>query len=280
MKLKLLTGSIGAEVYGIDVRSIDKQGLDDLTYALSQHLVIAIRDQSLEPQDLVDLTRLLGGPGDTPYLSGLPLYPDVVPVIKEAEEKSPHTFGAGWHTDFTFQSTPPSYTLLYAVETPLNGGDTLYANLYAAYEALSDGMKQQLAHMNAIHSATRSYGPKATLKNHLENMTITNEEDEPAKRCHPVITKHPVTGKPALWINPTYTIAFEEMTEAESKPLLDYLNRLCISPSFTCRVKWEPGTLTIWDNRCTQHCATSDYYGQRREMWRTTVAGDEPVAAS
>ena len=224
------------------------------------------------------LTHRFGGPGETLYLTGLTDFPDVVPVIKEADERSPLTFGAGWHTDFTFQSKPPARTLLYAVDTPDVGGDTLYANLYAAWESLSEGMQSALRPLRAIHSATRSYGPDATLKNHMENMTITNETEEPETMSHPVVRRHPVTGREALWINPTYTLRFKNMTTAESEPLLNYLNGHIVNPGFCCRVKWLPGSLTMWDNRCTQHCATSDYAGSRREMWRTTTAGETPSA--
>jgi taurine dioxygenase len=260
------------------MNDLDEVSLAELDRAFAKHLVLCVRDQSLSPSDLVNITNRLGGPGDTPYLTGLKEYPDVVPVVKEADENSPHTFGAGWHTDFTFQERPPAKTLLYAVDTPVAGGDTLYANLYAAYDALSEGMKTALKSLNAVHSATKSYGPQATLKNHLENMTIINDDQEPDTQIHPVICMHPVTKRPALWINPTYTIRFENMTQEESLPLLDYLNQLIVNPRFCCRVRWEPGTLTLWDNRCTQHCATSDYQGYRREMWRTTVAGQAPIA--
>ncbi|MBT5701897.1 MAG: TauD/TfdA family dioxygenase [Gammaproteobacteria bacterium] len=278
MIIRPLTGLIGAEITGLDMNDLDEVSLAELDRAFAKHLVLCVRDQSLAPSDLVNITNRLGGPGDTPYLTGLKEYPDVVPVVKEADEKSPHTFGAGWHTDFTFQERPPAKTLLYAVDTPVAGGDTLYANLYAAYDALSEGMKTALKSLNAVHSATKSYGPQATLKNHLENMTIINDDQEPDTQIHPVICRHPVTKRPALWINPTYTIRFENMTHEESMPLLDYLNQLIVNPRFCCRVRWEPGTLTLWDNRCTQHCATSDYQGYRREMWRTTVAGQAPIA--
>ena len=280
MDILPVSGALGAEVCGMDLRRVTDQQLQEIESAFLKHLVLCFRDQSLSPGELLALTDRLGGVGETPYLGGLSAYPDVVPVIKEAGEKSPHTFGAGWHTDFTFQEKPPSRTLLYAVDTPPVGGDTLYCNLYLAYEALSGGMQGALSKLNAVHSAARSYGPKATLKDHIENMTITNDPNEPRQMLHPVIRKHPGTGKPVLWVNPTYTIRFEEMTEAESQPLLDFLNRLAVAPSYTCRISWQPGTLTMWDNRCTQHCATSDYQGHRREMLRTTTAGDRPIAFS
>ena len=273
-----LTGALGAEVTGIDLNRLSSEDEQTVEELFVEHKVLAFRDQEMSPASLLALTEKLGGVGETPYLGGLPEFPDVVPVVKEPDEKSPHTFGAGWHTDFTFQERPPARTLLYAVDTPKSGGDTLYTNLEMAYQALSEAMKLKLRGLNAVHSAVRSYGPSATLKDHMENMVITNDEQEPITQLHPVIRKHPESGEPSLWVNPTYTIKLEDMTFEESEGLLDYLNRLAVSPSFTCRVQWQPGTLTMWDNRCTQHCATSDYPGERRECWRTTVAGESPIA--
>ncbi len=278
MQILPLTGSIGADVSGVDLKSMSESAFEAIEQAFRDHLVLCFRDQQMTPADVLALTNHYGGPGETPYLGGLPELPDVVPVVKEADERSPHTFGAGWHTDFTFQQQPPARTLLYAVDTPDHGGDTLYANLYAAYDALSPALQTALQGLKAIHSAVRSYGPDATLKDHMENMRISNDPREPEQQSHPVIIKHPETGRPALWVNPTYTIRFDGWTVAESQPLLDYLNRLIVSPSFCCRVRWAPGTLTMWDNRCTQHCATADYHGQRREMWRTTSVGEVPTA--
>jgi len=280
LTVKPISGHLGAEVSGIDVNRLSDTEFDLLEQAFHEYLVLAIREQEMGPDSLYALTKRLGGVGVTPYLTGLTDWPDVVPIIKEANEQSPHSFGAGWHTDFTFQDCPPSRTLLYAVDVPPVGGDTLYSNLYTAYEMLSPGLQKLLLDLNCVHSAIRSYGPQATLRDHLENMEIHNDEQQPKEQVHPVVRQHPVTGRNALWINPTYSIRFEAMTEAESKPLLDYLNQIAINPTLTTRVSWQPGTLTIWDNRCTQHCATSDYKGHRREMLRTTVAGEIPVSAN
>ena len=277
MEIRPITQNLGAEVRGIDLTSMDAEAHTTIEEAFSRYLVLCFREQKLEPGDMVELASRFGGLGETPYLSGLEDYPDVVPVIKEAFEKSHHTFGSGWHTDFTFQTCPPARTLLYAVDVPPKGGDTLYANLQEAYEALSQGMKENLSKLRAIHSATRSYGPDASLKDRLENMVITNEDKEPELQSHPVIRKHPVTMKPSLWINPTYTIRFEGMTEQESQPLLEYLNNLIVEERFRCKVVWAKGTLAMWDNRCTQHSASSDYAGHRREMWRVTTAGETPI---
>ncbi len=280
LKITPLTGALGAEVTGIDLNKMSKADEQTLDQAFHDYLVLCIRDQDMSPEELLALTKHLGGVGDTPYLTGLADYPDVVPLIKEANEKSPVTFGAGWHTDFTFQPIPPDRTILYAIDVPPAGGDTLYCNLYRAYDLLSRGLQEALENLTAIHSAVRSYGPAASMKNHMENMTIINDENEPEEMEHPVIRVHPRTGKKALWVNPVYTIRFKDMTEAESKPMLDYLNKIAVNPSLTCRVAWQPGTLTMWDNRCTQHCATMDYTGHRREMLRTTVAGQAPIRAA
>lgn len=277
MEIIPIAKSLGAEVIGAQLVNMDLKTFSSIEKAFSRYLVLCFRDQQLGPCDLVNLARKFEGVGETPYLSGLEDYPDVVPIVKEANEKSQHTFGSGWHTDFTFQKKPPARTLLYALDVPPKGGDTLFANLQDAYESLSTGMQESLSRLRALHSSIRSYGPNASLKNHLENMTITNEKEEPGFESHPVIRKHPVTGKPSLWINPTYTIRFDGMTDQESQPLLDYLNDLITEARFTCRVNWKRNSLVMWDNRCTQHSASSDYAGHRREMWRITTAGDTPA---
>ena len=277
MEIIPIAKSLGAEVIGAQLVNMDVKTYSSIEKAFSRYLVLCFRDQQLGPCDLVNLARKFGGVGETPYLSGLEDYPDVVPIVKEANEKSQHTFGSGWHTDFTFQKKPPARTLLYALDVPPKGGDTLFANLQDAYESLSTGMQESLSRLRALHSSIRSYGPNASLKNHLENMTITNEKEEPGFESHPVIRKHPVSGKPSLWVNPTYTIRFDGMTDQESQPLLDYLNDLITEARFTCRVNWKRNSLVMWDNRCTQHSASSDYAGHRREMWRITTAGDTPA---
>ena len=179
MRIHPLTGALGAEIENVDLNNLTDQTRKQIEIAFHEHLVLVFPGQSLTPATLLALTHELGGPGETPYLQGLADYPDVVPIIKAASERSPVSFGSGWHTDFTFQSEPPSRTLLYAQQTPPHGGDTLFTNLYLAYDALSEGLKNLLAPLNSLHSATRSYGPNSTLQNQLENMVITKETDEP-----------------------------------------------------------------------------------------------------
>ena len=277
MEIIPIAKSLGAEVIGAQLVNMDVKTHSLIEKAFSRYLVLCFRDQRLGPDDLLNLARKFGGVGETPYLSGLENYPDVVPIIKEANEKSQYTFGSRWHTDFTFQKKPPARTLLYALDVPPKGGDTLFANLQDAYESLSTGMQESLSKLRALHSAIRSYGPDASLKNHLENVIITNDKEEPRFESHPVIRKQPVSGKPSLWINPTYTIRFDGMNDQESQPLLDYLNDLVTEERFICRVNWKRNSLVMWDNRCTQHSVSSDYAGRRREMRRITTAGDTPA---
>ncbi len=168
-------------------------------------------------------------------------------------------------------------SILYARELPSDGGDTLFANMYLAYETLSDGMKHLLDRLIAVHSARRAYGPSGQFRHQkLAAMTITNSAEAQATVKHPVVRTHPETGRKCLYVNPVYTVALKDMTARESRPLLDYLHGHAVRPESTCRINWRPGGLDMWDNRAALHYAINDYDGQRREMHRTTVAGDRP----
>jgi taurine dioxygenase len=200
-------------------------------------------------------------------------------VLKEAEERDIATFGGTWHSDFSFLEEPPSYTLLYALEIPPEGGDTIWADMENAYAALSDGMKGLLVDLRAIHSGlpygTRS-PPPADLRVSASVEMARNDPAADTEVAHPAVRRHPETGAPALFVNPVYVSRFEDMTEAESRPLLQTLQAQATRAEMTCRLSWRPGTLAIWDNRCTQHLAVNDYDGHRRLLYRTTVAGERP----
>ena len=187
-------------------------------------------------------------------------------------------FAETWHSDWSFQATPPSATLLYALEVPESGGDTAFANGQAAYDALSPAMQELLCDLNAVHSARRSYGPRGTFGQNDPDaaMDINGGEEALATQVHPLVRTHPVTGRKSLFVNEVYTIGLEGMTTRESAPLLRFLFDHTTQVSFQCRVRWEPGTLTIWDNRVVQHFAIDDYAGNRREMLRITLAGEQP----
>jgi taurine dioxygenase len=269
----------GADVTGIDLREPTDETIAVLQGALADHSVLFVRDQALAPEQQVALTRRFGTVLRVPYIAHLSEHPDVIAVLKEADERRISTFGGTWHSDFSFLDEPPSLTLLHAIELPDVGGDTLWSSQYAAYEALSPAMQQLLNPLRAIQTAwphgTRGPGPGTA----VSRSVVMTRNDPSADReiAHPVVRVHPVTGRRALFVNPVYTQRFEGMTVDESHPLLQFLFDHAVRTEFTCRLRWTPGTLAIWDNRCLLHLAINDYDGSRRLLHRTTVAGDVPV---
>jgi len=273
-----LTGIMGAEIDGIDLTSgLGDAVVAEIEHAFAEHSVIVFRNQNLQPEDQKRFTRLFGEFGVEPYVKTMPDHPEVIEVIKEATEIGVKNFGGNWHSDWSFQEAPPRATILHAKEVPPFGGDTLFANMYLAYETLSKGMQRMLEGMRVMHSARRPYGVDNKLFGSAKRaMTIINTEEAHAEYAHPAVRTVPESGRKALFINPVYAIRFEDMTERESRPILDFLNDHATRAEFTCRVRWQPGTLTMWDNRCVQHNAMNDYDGFRRRLHRTTVAGTRP----
>jgi taurine dioxygenase len=282
LHIRPIAGSLGAEIDGVDLaKPLANSAAAAIRRAFTEHLVLFFRDQSLSPEQHLAFSRLFGPLSRMPYVKAMPDYPDIIAVLKEADESKISTFGNAWHSDFSFLEEPPLGSVLYAREVPSQGGDTLFANMYMAYEALSEGMKRLLKGFNAMHSG-KPYGRGGISKDLRVSRSIQIERDNPeAERetVHPVVRLHPESGRKALFVNSIYTTRFENMTEAESKPLLDYLFQHCIQPEFTCRFRWQAGSLALWDNRCAMHYAINDYDGQRRLMHRTTIAGERPVAA-
>lgn len=275
-----MAGTIGAEVAGLDLsQPLSVAELAAVEDAFTQHLVLVFRDQNLDVEALENFALQFGPFGETPYITPLEGHPNVLRLLREADEEGA-LFGGSWHSDWSFQKCPPSATILYAREVPTYGGDTAFTNQYLAYETLSSGMKRMLEGLNAAHSARRSYAPTGVFGRPDPNssMDIHGSEEAYDVEMHPLVCTHPKSGRRVLFINDVYTIGIEDMNEGESAALLDYLLAHSRQISFTCRVRWRPGTLTMWDNRCTQHHAIDDYAGQRREMLRVTVAGEKPVA--
>jgi taurine dioxygenase len=271
------TGALGADVEGVDLRALCTAGYAELRQALLTHKVLFIHGQSLSVTDLEQVSLQFGEFGREPYVTCMAEHPHVVHVVKEADEKVPFVFGGAWHTDWTFQERPPAFTLLYGHDIPPYGGDTCFANLALAYEWLSPGMQALLENLDAEHSPERAYGVGAKHNALLENMQILYGQDASGEvRNHPLVTRHPETGKKVLFINPVYTSGIKGLRPEEAQPLLDYLFNLAVSQAFTCRMRWHQGTLAIWDNRSTWHMPVADYHGMRREMFRTTVVGEAP----
>jgi taurine dioxygenase len=277
-----VAGSLGAEVSGVDLAApLSNAAAAEIRRAFTENLVLFFRDQRLTPEQHLAFSGLFGRLCRMPYIKHMDDYPDIIAVLKEADERKISTFGNAWHSDFSFLEEPPLGSILYAREVPSHGGDTLFANMYEAYEALSAGMKRMLLGLKAMHSG-KPYGQGGLPKDLKTSRSIGIERNNPeADReiAHPVVRLHPESGRKALFVNAIYTTRFEDMSEAESRPLLDLLFEHVQRPEFACRFRWAEGSLAVWDNRCTVHYAVNDYDGSRRMMHRTTVAGERPMAA-
>ncbi len=275
-----VAGALGATVTGLDLRSVTEASeLSGLRQALADHLVVFLPEQDLSLDDLERVTDLLGGRDVTPFVDPLEDRPYVIRVIKEPDDVL--NFANAWHSDLSYLPAPPAYTLLHAWAVPDHGGDTVWSNMYLAYETLSGGLRSALRGLRAVHSAGMAYGTGGLLDQFKDftSMAIAPSEEAYAEHVHPVVCVHPVTGREALYVNPVYTVRFEGWSKEESSSLLSYLHRHSINENFTCRLRWSVKTLAIWDNRCTMHNALNDYSGVRREMYRTSVKGAAPAGA-
>ena len=272
IEIKPLSGALGAEVLGADVK--DPATHEQIQDTLMDHGVLMIRDQDLTPAQHKAFCRSSGQPLPVPFVHTLEDHPEIIAVIKEADERTEMVFGGTWHTDFSFLSAPPKASCLYARELPPFGGDTLFASMTGAYETLSKGMRAMLEGLGVVHSGRRSYGPVGTFANdQLDSMNVTAGESGDAEVVHPVVAVIPENGKHSLFVNDIYAIRFDGMTEAESEPLLKFLCEHAQRPENPCRLTWRPSSLALWDNRTTTHYAIDDYDGHRREMHRVTIAG-------
>lgn len=275
-----LAAALGAEIRRVDASTaLDDGVMDEVRAALAHYIVIFFRDQTLSIEDLKAFSARFGELTRVPYVGALADHPEVIAVLKEATERNISTFGGTWHTDFSFLEHPPVASILYAEEVPAVGGDTLWANMYAAYAALSPGMQELLAGLNAMHSG-HVYGaarPPMDIATSTSIAISRNNPEADVERPHPVVRINPVTGQRALYVNPVYTTRFEDMTEEESRGLLAYLYAHCTRPEFTCRFRWKKGSIAVWDNRYSLHLAVNDYDGKRRSMFRTSTAGEAPV---
>ena len=280
MEVRPLAGALGAEIYGADLKDRDDSPLwPELRQVFLEYKVIAIRGQELSLDDMMRVGGKFGEPCYYPFAKGMEGYPYITEVIKEKHEKE--NFGADWHTDTMYLDKPPRATLLYAIETPPKGGDTLYVNTTAAYEALSDGMKKLVDGLTGVNSGGLKHkrgGPRAAHHSRIGAMAVQNaDKADSFESRHPIVRTHPETGRKSLYVSSLHTLRFDGMTEEESRPIIDWLNNHCVEPEFSCRVRWEPGQLTIWDNRATLHNAINDYHGYRRQMRRLTVGPEVPV---
>ena len=267
-----IAGALGAEISGVDLaRPLTDEAILAVRRAWLDHLVVFFRDQDLSPPQFLEFGRRFGEIVEYPFVNGLPDYPEIIPVLKLEHERV--NFGGVWHSDTAYLDVPPMASMLLAREIPPHGGDTLFANMYQAYETLSEGLKGMLDGLVAINSSAKADASR-TREDRMKDSAREVKKDYVA--AHPVVRRHPETGRCALYVNVAHTVRFDGMTEEESAPLLDYLFRHQTRPEFTCRFRWRPGSLAFWDNRCAQHNAINDYAGHRRLLHRITLAGDTP----
>jgi taurine dioxygenase len=268
-----LAGALGAEIAGVDLtHDLDDAIVAEIRRIWLDHLVVFFRDQALPPEALLRFARHLGEVTEYPFIKGIDGFPEIIPVLKLEHETV--NFGGLWHSDTAYLAQPPMATVLIAREVPPFGGDTLFANMYLAYETLSEGMRRLLHGLVAINSSAKADVTR-TREDRMRAGTKSDARPEYAAE-HPVVRTHPETGRKALYVNRGHTLRFKDMTEAESAPILNYLFEHLARPEFTCRFRWQAGSVAVWDNRCTQHNPMNDYHGFKRLMHRVTLAGDVP----
>ena len=265
MEVRRIAGALGAEILGVDLsRSFSEK---EVRQAFLEHQVIFFRDQQLDPAQFMAFARRMGKPVEYPFVPGIEGFPEVIEVKKLEHER--HNFGGIWHSDTAYLEEPPMGSMLLAREVPPYGGDTEFASQYLAYETLSEGMKRILEKLVAVNSSAKADVTR-TREDRVKEYSRQYEAE------HPVVRTHPETARKALYVNVGHTVRFRGMTEQESAPLLGFLFRHQVKLEFTCRFRWEAGSLAFWDNRCTQHNPVNDYHGHRRVMHRITLAGDRP----
>lgn len=269
--------NVGAEISGVDL----SQPLNDRDYrtirqALLDHGVIFFRDQNITPEQHIAFAERFGPININRFFTHIEGYPQIAEVRKEPEQKI--NIGGGWHTDHSYDQIPALGSVLVARELPEQGGDTLFANMALAYETLSPGLKRTLEGLNAVHSSRHVFGAAAAAKvtaetaNDLKNR-LGNADAATQDSLHPVVIRHPESGKKVLYVNPGFTLKFEGWTADESRPLLKFLYNHAMRPEFSCRFQWREGSIAFWDNRATWHYALNDYHGERRLMHRITIEG-------
>jgi len=265
------SGSIGAEISGVDLSlDLSDDVFSEIRQTFIEHGLIFFRDQELTPDDHLRFAKRWGQININRFFAKVEGYEQIAEVKKDPDQEI--NIGGAWHTDHSYDQIPAMGSILLARETPQTGGDTLFTNMYKAYESLSDGLKETLESMNACHSSRHVFGAHAGYAE-ASNQRIGNPELATQDAIHPVIITHPESKRKALYVNPEFTVNFEGWTKEESKPLLNYLTKHSTRSENTTRFKWAPGSIAFWDNRCTWHFALNDYPGEKRLMHRITIEG-------
>ncbi len=273
MKIVPNTESMGVEILDIDLtKDLSEETFSEIRNAFVDHGLIFFRDQHLSPKEHLKFAKRWGEININRFFAKVDGYEEIAEVRKNVDQEI--NIGGAWHTDHSYDQIPAMGSILLAKETPKTGGDTLFANMYKAYEDLSEGLKKTLENMNACHSSRHVFGAHAGYAE-ASNNRIGNAELATQDAIHPVVITHPESKSKALYVNPEFTINFEGWSKEESKPLLDYLTEHSTRDENITRFKWKPGSIAFWDNRCTWHYALNDYPGQKRLMHRITLEGSE-----
>lgn len=273
IEVRPLTPGLGADIGGVDLsRPLPQQAFAEINRAFLEFGVIFFRDQQLSPEQHIAFAERFGRIDINRFFKAVEGYPQIAEVRKEADQRS--NIGGAWHTDHSYDQIPARGSLLYARELPPVGGDTLFSNMHAAFEALSPGLQRTLSGLKALHSSRHAFGASAKrladsdLKGRVGNPELATQD-----AVHPVVITHPETGRRALYVNASFTVRIEGWTDQESQALLGYLYSHAVRPEFTARFRWQPGSLALWDNRSTWHLALNDYAGHRRLLHRITIEG-------
>lgn len=272
LRVEPISGAIGAEIHGVDLsHTLDETVIGQIRTALHDHGVVFFRDQDLTPEQHMAFAGRFAPININRFFAHAEGYPAIAEVRKEPGQQK--NIGGGWHTDHSYDAEPAMGSILLARELPPAGGDTLFASMYAAYDALSDGLKKTLEGMRAVHSSEHVFGASVKREQQADGR-LRNAHQATQNAVHPVIIRHPGSGRRALYVNPGFTLRFEGWTDDESRPLLDYLYRHAARPEFQCRFRWREGSVAFWDNRATWHYAANDYQGERRLLHRITLEGE------
>ncbi len=273
MEVQPLSPNVGAEISGVDLsKPLSDNEFGAIRQAFVDWGVVFFRDQTLSPENHIAFAERWGAININRFFTPVADYPMIAEVRKEPDQKK--NIGSTWHTDHSYDQEPALGSVLYALETPPVGGDTQFASMYAAYDALSEGMKETLGGLKAWHSSRHVFGADVVSLYEDGKRRFQNAENAVQDALHPVVITHPLSGRKALYVNADFTVRFDGWTKEESQPLLDFLYKHGRQPEFTCRFQWKPGSVALWDNRCTWHCALNDYHGHRRLMHRITVEGE------
>lgn len=273
IQVRALSNAVGAEVKGVDLsQDTGNACFAEIRRAFLDHGVIFFRDQHLSPEQHLNVARRFGAVNVNRFFQPVAGHPEIAEVLKEPHHKT--NIGSGWHTDHSYDQVPALGSMLYAREVPDVGGDTLFAGMGAAFEALSPGLQDTLRGLRAVHSSRHVFGAQRHDNNPDELAgRLGNPGEATQDAVHPVVIHHPDTGRELLYVNAGFTVRIDGWTEEESRPLLEYLYRHGSRPEFSCRFSWREGSVALWDNRATWHIALNDYPGERRYMHRVTIEG-------